>query len=332
MNFWDTVYELRKSGDIPRIWKRSDIRPHLLLDNFSENTIRTVPSNASISLSHKGIGDYVKAGQTPKAWRIGSTGSGEFQLIVDPEDDKATQDSELWKARQRAIDLRSSPAARKLREELRSKMSESAQGTKRLRHIRPLDPAILIEEREFRISGPRSDISHKFARWATMSALRSGAPVKSQEAVDSALGVIKLNRLFDKGYGPIDKGEFAEWHREAIDEILKLRFPPTKGTNEPRKLNVGWAAKIIAVYLKTSCYLAGFGRDGLSRVIHPPIDNDLVKSLKKQFHSESDIMHGLNRFNAIGSMDFDDYEAIIQSCELIAAMDGYTLFEVELYW
>ena len=327
MSFWGTVYELRESGLIPRSWKRSDIRPHLT-GKFSENTIRAVPSNASISPSHKGIGDYVKAGQTPRAWRVGSSGSGEFRLVVDPEDDEDTQDRELKKARRRAEALRSPSVPRELKSELPDLVQEST----RLRHIRPHDPTIPIEEREFRMTGPRSDIARRFAEWTAMSALRSGCPIKSREEVGVALKAVDFNRLFDKGYGPIDNDQFTRWHRDAIGELLKLEFRRRRPEEEPRKLSVGWSAKIIAVYLKTRCYLSGFGRDGLSRVIHPPIDNDLIESLKTQFRSEPEIKRGLDRFDTISRMNFGDYEAIIRSCELVAQIDGCTLFEVELYW
>ena len=53
-------------------------------------------------------GNYVKRGQLPKAWRIGK---GVFRLIVDPHDDKKTQDTELTRARHRArLALRRTPS------------------------------------------------------------------------------------------------------------------------------------------------------------------------------------------------------------------------------
>ena len=195
-------------------------------------------------------------------------------------------------------------------------------GGKKFKYVRPFGPAVPIDEREMRISPPLWSITREFARWTVVSALRSGSPVKSRKDVHAALDVVPFNRLFDKGYGPIDKAEFSEWHTEAVSSILDF----------DSRLNVGWAAKMIAVYLKTACYLAGFGRDGLSRVIHPPLDNILIKNLRSQFHASPDVMSGLGRFTTIKEMDFDDYAAIIEACELAADEYGYAIFEVEYYF
>ena len=53
-------------------------------------------------------GNYIKKGQLPKAWRVRK---GVFRLIVDPHDDKKTQDAELTRARHRArLALRRTPS------------------------------------------------------------------------------------------------------------------------------------------------------------------------------------------------------------------------------
>jgi hypothetical protein len=44
-------------------------------------------------------------------------------------------------------------------------------------------------------------------------------------------------------------------------------------------LPIGWAVKLINVYLKTLVYLAREGRSGLIESIHPPIDNELWKGI-----------------------------------------------------
>ena len=94
MSFWDEVYKLREQGQIPRVWTRQCLRPHLL-GPYTPNSINTIPSNQSITKDGKEIGNYVKHGRDPKAWRVGH---GEFQLVVDPDDDAATQGKELRRA------------------------------------------------------------------------------------------------------------------------------------------------------------------------------------------------------------------------------------------
>ncbi len=113
MTFWQEVYRLRKERLIPRVWKRRHLMKHLKVPDgdFRENTVGVYPANSSISLKHYEIGDYVKRGQEPKAWRIGPPRSGEYQLIVDPEDDDTTQQEQRATALARAEELRSGVGA-----------------------------------------------------------------------------------------------------------------------------------------------------------------------------------------------------------------------------
>ena len=98
--FWESVYELREKHRIPRVWKRAHLRPYLERPNgrSAPNAIMAIPSNQSITNDGKTRGDYVKKGQEPMAWRVGHTGSGEYRLICDPDDDIATQQTEMGKA------------------------------------------------------------------------------------------------------------------------------------------------------------------------------------------------------------------------------------------
>ena len=102
MIFWEHIYELRGKGLIPREWKRDHLRPYLERPQgpFASATIATVPYNQSLTRDGREIGNYIKRRQDPKSWR---TGPGVFQLIVDPDDDKKTQDTELARARRLAV-------------------------------------------------------------------------------------------------------------------------------------------------------------------------------------------------------------------------------------
>ena len=94
MSFWDDVYVLRKHGLIPRVWKPENLRRYML-GPYTANTIDAIPSNRSIARNGRQVGNYVKNGQEPKAWRVGP---GEFQLVMDPDDNSATQDAERLRA------------------------------------------------------------------------------------------------------------------------------------------------------------------------------------------------------------------------------------------
>ena len=95
MSFWDEVYKLRGDSIIPREWKRAHLLHHLS-GKYKPDSITTIPSNGSISRDGKEIGDYVKRGGTPMAWRVGD---GVFQLVVDPHDDELTRLNQLTLAK-----------------------------------------------------------------------------------------------------------------------------------------------------------------------------------------------------------------------------------------
>ena len=94
MSFWDDVYKLRKQGLIPRVWTQESLRPYLL-GPYTPGSISAIPSNGSMARDGKQIGNYVKNGQDAMAWRVGP---GEFQLVIDPDDDSAAQDAERRRA------------------------------------------------------------------------------------------------------------------------------------------------------------------------------------------------------------------------------------------
>jgi hypothetical protein len=113
MSFWDDVYGLRKQGLIPRVWTRADLRP--LLKAEYPNAIKALPFRHSISEDGKVVGDFVQSGLRPEAW---SLGDGRYRLVIDPDDDAATQATE----RQRAIS-----GARAARVRFRPKRSDDTQ-------------------------------------------------------------------------------------------------------------------------------------------------------------------------------------------------------------
>ncbi len=110
LSFWDHVYNLRERGLIPRIWKAAHLRAFLQEPagpSYSPNTINVNPSNSSISAEGDAIGDFVKRGAAPKAWRVGR---GQYQLVADPEDDERTQGAEVERAVAKADAVRASRA------------------------------------------------------------------------------------------------------------------------------------------------------------------------------------------------------------------------------
>ena len=164
----------------------------------------------------------------------------------------------------------------------------------------------------------RKKIVHDFSKWTALSALRSGSPLKSGERVYDLIDHhADFTTLFDTSRA-IDEAEFDRWHEKTILAFCKA---------EP-DLPVGWAAKIINVYLKTRVYLAGEGRKGLVSVIHPPIDYGLQQGLNKQFPHRP---WKIRRIKEFRSYQYD-YVPFIQDCRSLAKKEGCLLIELEFYW
>jgi hypothetical protein len=168
----------------------------------------------------------------------------------------------------------------------------------------------------------RNKIVKDFAKWAALSALRSGSPLKSRQAVYGLLeNHANLKELFDSTCF-IDQPDFDDWHKGTVLVFVKAE-PALKRTNQ-----VGWAAKIINVYLKTRVYLAGEGRDGLLAAIHPPIDSGLVKGLKKSFPERPWMIKQIKNVHSYEG----DYFPFIEECRSLAKAKGFLPIEVEYYW
>lgn len=168
----------------------------------------------------------------------------------------------------------------------------------------------------------RTKIVHDFAKWTALSALRSGSPVKSGKQIYNLMeNHADLKVLFEPARA-IDQVEFDRWHEKTI-----LKFCEKEGAFKSPP-QVGWAAKIINVYLKTRVYLAGEGRKGLVSLIHPPIDGGLAKGLKMHFPKRP------WKFKSIkGIRSYQrDYFPFIQECRSLAEKEGCFPIELEFYW
>jgi hypothetical protein len=87
----------------------------------------------------------------------------------------------------------------------------------------------------------RRQIIIDFAKWTVLSALRSGAPIKSRAHVYRSLDVVGFTQVLKPGFA-IAVDEFDAWH-EAETRSLCAR---------DRRVPIGWGAKFINVYLKTA--------------------------------------------------------------------------------
>jgi hypothetical protein len=170
-------------------------------------------------------------------------------------------------------------------------------------------------------SSVREKIINDFSEWTAFSATRSGCPIKSRNAVYPLIRIPEYHTIFNGK--EISIMDFDDWHQKSTLAICAA---------EP-KFPVGWAAKLINVYLKTMVYLAGVGRPGLVQCIHPPIDNGLWEGIRLKYRNRPDIIsktHVVNRIKDIST--YDRYRDIIDGCRLIAKARSCYLIEVEELW
>lgn len=169
----------------------------------------------------------------------------------------------------------------------------------------------------------RPRIIEQYAKWTALSALRSGAPIKSRRDVYTAFCHVDFIPLFDKALGPIRADEFNPWHALAVANLLA----------HDSRLTVGWASKILNVYLKTRCYVGSQGRHDLIEAIHPPIDGGLWIGLRRHFGDRLDILERSNCVERIKDIvEYDCYERIIDGCRAAANELKCRLIEVEQLW
>jgi hypothetical protein len=168
----------------------------------------------------------------------------------------------------------------------------------------------------------RHQIILDYAKWTALSALRSGAPIKSRTDVYPRLDAVKFSEVLSPSR-PVVGAEFDAWH-EAQTEALCARDP---------RIPTGWGAKLINVYLKTAAYVGDLGRPGLREVLHPPIDSELRKGLKRRFKGRPDILAETCCFARIKDIkDYPTYRRIINGCKAAAKELSCSLIEVEQLW
>jgi hypothetical protein len=168
---------------------------------------------------------------------------------------------------------------------------------------------------------PHGKIIKDFAEWCAFSSTRSGCPIKSKEDVYPLIRLPNYKEIL-KG-DRISLDEFGKWHKCNTIAIC----------NNDNRLQIGWAAKIINIYLKTRVYMAQEGREGLVEYIHPPIDNGLWKGIKQEYGNDRTVIDKTHIVSKIKDItNYNIYAKVIEGCQLIAQKRGCLLIEVEELW
>lgn len=171
----------------------------------------------------------------------------------------------------------------------------------------------------------RKTILAAYSGWTALSALRSGAPLKSREDVYPLIARIDFDDVLDTSKGPITKEIFESWHQKTLDYLVLVT---------PKLANqYGWAAKIVNVYLKTYCYVGEGGRENIRSVLHPPIDSGLWSGVGRRFRNNSSILndsHVVTKIKDISS--HAKYLQIIKGLRAASAELKCQLIEIEQLW
>lgn len=136
------------------------------------------------------------------------------------------------------------------------------------------------------------DYVNQFASWTACRAVQRG--FLKTETLKEVINTVDLQKqIFDLASRNIDSDVFDKWHstisKEIIDQAnILIDSQASKirdSNNETLKMTYGRAAKMIAIYIKTS-HIIREPQSELSKFAHPPVDKKLLEELRKVFKSE----------------------------------------------
>ncbi len=173
----------------------------------------------------------------------------------------------------------------------------------------------------------RNTIISKFARWAAASAARQGPRHLRGRKWYTHLDQVDLDDLLTMGT-PVSNAAFLAWHQREV-----------QGLAGRAGVEIGWAAKMVNMFLKIHVYIAGRGDGSLLAVIHPPIDNDLLDAIRREFPKNDprpqnrEIRKKCDSGKPIsGVTTYSHYSEVIAGLTLASERLGCTLFEIESLW
>ena len=155
---------------------------------------------------------------------------------------------------------------------------------------------------------------HKYAVWTAARAVQRGFKGATTERISKAIDSALLKDKFLLANDEWNDDSFKKAHNDAI-KILKDKLNCTYGR----------AAKIIAIYIKTSVILPNKGKCSLSKVAYPPIDDILLSSLKK-----IGIIESYERWTKIDDKEGDSFFDIIS--KIREEVRDKPLWQIEFYW
>jgi hypothetical protein len=157
---------------------------------------------------------------------------------------------------------------------------------------------------------------HRYAVWTAARAVQRN--FTTTVAIKKALESSDI-RAFMEAEKEYSNSEFDEFHIVCADKIID-----SFESQGIENVSYGRAAKIIAIYLKTSVVLCSKATCQKSKVIHPPIDRILLQNLSKA-------MPGLEELAKINwtTLKSEKYWQIV---ELVRLRTGSFNWQLEAFW
>lgn len=160
-----------------------------------------------------------------------------------------------------------------------------------------------------------SDHLHNYAVWTAARAVQRKFTTTSN--IKSAIEASRLRDFAESLHEEMSTDEFDAFHRDTAHAMIGF----LNGIKV--KTSYGQAAKIIAIYLKTSIIIRESGSGTLSRIAHPPIDNILLSRLVKVYPN---LVESKIRWTQLEESEY--FQLIVKFRQL----NFEYFWEIEKYW
>lgn len=124
---------------------------------------------------------------------------------------------------------------------------------------------------------------HRFSVW-TAARAASRSRLKNSE-VEAIIHHIRLEEQIAalRNQQELTSAAYAEWLKKTGEQCIAFVQTSTFGDYQKRYFSFGLAAKMIAIYIKTTEIIPSRGESMLSTIAHPPVDSILLSNIKRQF-------------------------------------------------
>jgi hypothetical protein len=158
--------------------------------------------------------------------------------------------------------------------------------------------------------------AHRFATWAACTAARA-SPKYRFKVRDGKILLESVGINAELQIPGENKEVFDQWHKAKRNSLVEK--------DKNRRMTHGIAAKLLNVYLKAR-YLGQFP----TTHFHPPLDDLLIKGIKRAVKNNERISKDLPQKCAWSLLTSDEYEQWIRA--ITELLNGQPLWMIEEYW